>query len=140
MGTITSINCVTGDVTTYEPPAPTLEESQAAMLAQLAAIRYRRETGGIVVSGVPVATDRESQAIVDRIVKAYDDGDITGDVDFKSPGGWVSIGEATIRTIKAAGAQHVQACFSRERTLSTAITNSEDHDDLDLIDMEAGWP
>lgn len=139
MGTGFSYDLATGETTEFVVPPPTLEERQEAMLAQLADIRYQHETGGITVAGVPIATDRESQAIVDRIVKAYDDGDITGDVDFKSPAGWVSIGEATIRAIKAAGAQHVQASFSYERALATAIAAATDHSDLDEIDLEYGW-
>lgn len=110
------------------------------MLAALADRRWRAEVGGITVAGLAVPTDRTTQDRVDQIVKAYDDGDITGEVDFKAGGVWVTLSEAELRAIKAAGAQHIQACFSHERALAEAIAAAEDDAALDAIDIETGWP
>jgi hypothetical protein len=40
---------------------PTLEELRARRLAELAALRWEKETGGTTFNGIPVATDTVSQ-------------------------------------------------------------------------------
>lgn len=117
-----------------------LEELKADKLAALAQRRWEAETGGLTVGGLFVPTDRETQAIVDRTVKAFGDGDLTGAVDFKSPAGFVELTEVQLRAIKAAGAQHIQACFSAEKTFTTAITSAATLAVLDAIDINQGWP
>lgn len=121
----------------------TFAERRAAKLSALANRRWQAETGGIVVGGVSVKTDRATQDRVDQIVKAFDDGDITGPVKFKlAPGQWAVLDEATLRAIKATGAQHIQICFSREADLDAAIMAVADGDvaALDAIDIDTGWP
>ena len=121
-------------------PVPTLAELKADAQSRLASRRWQAETGGITVGGIFVPTDRETQGIVDRIVRAFADGDMTGSVNFKAPDGWVQIDEATARAIKAAGAQHIQACFDRESELSALIEAADDADALAAIDLDSGWP
>ena len=117
-----------------------LADRKAMMLAALANRRWLAETGGILVNGLPVPTDDKTQNRVDQIVKAYEDGDITGPIDFKAGGVWISLTEPHFRAIKAAGATHIQACFSRERQIAATIDAAEDHDALDLVDIHSGWP
>lgn len=131
----------TWDGETFAAPAgPSLADLKAARLAMLATRRWQAETGGITVAGVAVPTDRTTQDRVDQIVKAYDDGDIAGDIDFKAGGLWVSLTEAQLRAIKAAGAQHIQSCFSNERALAEAVEAAADETALSAIDLDAGWP
>lgn len=133
-------NAATGEIETITYSIP-LATRKAALRTSLADFRWRKETGGIVVGGLAVATDRETQTIVDRIVKAFDDGDITGVVKFKRGNGdWVQIGEAVARAIKAAGAQHVQACFARECEIDDLIEAAVNVSALDAIDITVGWP
>lgn len=143
------------DRQTYDAPVTTVEakrvvrhypaksipvaDRKSAMLAHLAAKRWAVETGGISLGQITVPTDRDTQSIVDRAVKAFGDGDITGAIDFKTPEGFVQIDEATMRAIKATGAQHIQACFSREAALAAAINAASSHAGLDAIDIDAGW-
>ncbi len=122
-----------------EPPL-TFAALQAARLTDLATVRYQHEVGGITVLGIPVPTDRETQSIVDRICKAFDDGDIDGTVSFKSPAGFVALDANAMKAIKALGAQHVQACFARESALAAEIVAAADQSALDAIDINAGWP
>lgn len=118
-----------------------LEERRAALRVELARIRWEHETGGIEVGGLTVPTDRETQAIVDRMVKAYADGDLTGAISFKrGDGDWVTIDEASARLIKKFGAQHVQACFKRECEIDGLIADAPDQAALDAIDLEEAWP
>lgn len=117
----------------------TIAQRKERMLAALADRRWQVETGGVTLGGLTIPTDRETQSIVARAVNAFGDGDITGPIDFKTPAGFVQIDEATMRAIKAAGAAHVQACFTREAVLSAEIASATTHAVLDAIDITAGW-
>jgi hypothetical protein len=126
---------------TPEELADRFTEAKAAKRADLANIRWEHETGGINVDGLTVPTDRETQTIVDRLVKAFDDGDLTDPVSFKrSAGDWLTIDADTARLIKRLGAQHVQVCFSRECVLDGEIAAAADRAALNAIDLTQGWP
>lgn len=119
--------------------AKTLAERKAQLLIALANKRWQVETGGVVFGGMTISTDRDTQSIVDRSVAAFADGDITGTIDFKTAAGFVQIEEATMRAVKAAGAQHIQACFTREKELTAAISAAATHAALDAVDINSGW-
>lgn len=112
---------------------------KAERIEHLAARRFDMETGGIVVNGVDIPTDRTTQDRVDQIVKAYDDGDIVGPIDFKGGSTWVSLDETALRAIKTAGAQHIQHCFTRERQLAEAINAASSVAEVVAIDINGGW-
>lgn len=140
-------NAATGETeTVYMTPeqvaarTPSIEDTRTAKMADLAQKRWEVEAGGISVGGLPVPTDDKTQNRVDQIVKAYEDGDISGAIDFKAGGMWVSLNETQMRAIKAAGAAHIQACFSNEKALAMQIEAAADLAALDLIDIEQGWP
>jgi hypothetical protein len=121
---------------TFEPFS--LDHHRSDAMAKLADRRWQAEVGGMNFDGVYIPTDRVTQAIVDRTCKAFEDGDITGTVDFKlSATVWLDIDEVMLKAIKAAGAQHVQACFSRERALAAEIDSAEDPR---TVDISTGWP
>lgn len=117
------------------------------MIADLAQRRWEAETGGITVTfptrdttvAMRVPTDERTQSRVDQVVSAFRDGDITDAVSFKMPWGVVYLGEADMRAIKKAGAQHIQSCFEREDILSKQIVVAADHEALDAIDFIHGW-
>lgn len=123
----------------YTVANKTLAERKAQMLIALADKRWQIEIGGITLGGLTIPTDRDTQSIVDRAVAAFADGDITAPIDFKTAAGFVQIDEANMRAIKAAGAQHIQACFTRERELTTAINGAATHAALDAVDINTGW-
>lgn len=123
----------------YTVVARTMADRKAEMLLRLADKRWQVEIGGITLGAVTIPTDRDTQSIVDRAVAAFADGDISGSIDFKTAAGFVQIDEAMMRAIKAAGAQHIQACFTREAELTAGIEGAHTHAALDAIDIEAGW-
>lgn len=115
------------------------KRSASARKAELAAIRYAKETGGIVVSGAPIATDRDTQAKLIAVrIKAKENASYT--VNWKTAGGFVSLDAATIIAIADAVSAHIQACFDREAVLTAAIDGAADQAALDAIDLNAGWP
>lgn len=117
-----------------------LDERKAQIVAAIADRRWRAETGGLTFDAMRIPTDRETQAIIARTVQSLADGDITGPIKFKMPFGFVSITASHLAAIKRAGAEHIQACFDREADLVEAVTAAADHDALDAIDIETGWP
>lgn len=109
-------------------------------LAQLADRRWEAETGGIVLGGVPIKTDRESTA---KITAAYVQASANPSFTVRwkvDTGVFVTLDAATIIAIGDAVTAHVQACFDNEDVLTTAIRAAEDLVALDAIDIEAGWP
>lgn len=107
--------------------------------AELAAIRYAKETGGATVNGSPVATDRETQAKLIAVrIKAKENPAYT--VNWKTPAGFVSFDAPTIIAIADGVADHIQACFDREAALTASIDAAADQAALDAIDLTVGWP
>ncbi|WPZ36714.1 DUF4376 domain-containing protein [Thalassobaculum sp. OXR-137] len=100
--------------------------------------RWEVETGGITVSGVPVATDALTQAKLSGARQlAQDDDQIT--IKWKSADGtWVTLDATAVTAIARAVGLHVQACFAQEEALHAAIDDAADHDDLDLINTTTG--
>lgn len=125
----------------HQMEAIPLEDRKAERLTELAQRRWEIETGGVTVGELTVPSDRDTQDRIDQIVKAYDDGDLSGPVKFKlAPGVHIDIDETTLRAIKAVGAQHIQECFAREADLAAAILAAEDLPALEAIDIAGFWP
>lgn len=123
------------------PPAPVVdtEALRERMLADLSAIRYAREIGGCIVSGVEVRTDRESQSLLTgAAVSAMLNPAYT--VAWKAVSGWVTLDAAAILGLASAVRAHVQACFDRERELSDMLASAADAAALAAVDIAAGWP
>lgn len=92
------------------------ETNRAAARARLADLRWRHETGGVVLDGVgPVATDRETQARLTSLVQALEAGLIAAPVSWKAAKGWVDLSPDALRAMARAVATHVQAGFAAER-------------------------
>lgn len=127
-------------------PVLPLPDAKAAKLANLAAIRFQRETGGIVLAhpsfpeGVPIKTDRETQSIVlGAYVKASSDPEFS--INYKiSDGIFMPVDAEMITLVGDAVFAHVQACFDNEATLTAAILAAADLAALDEIDINEGWP
>lgn len=117
-----------------------IEDRKALMLDALADRRWRAETGGGILSGVPIKTDRDSTAkITAAYVQAVANPSFT--VRWKvDTGVFITLDAATIIAIGDAVTAHVQACFDNEDALTTAILAAEDHNALDLVDIHSGWP
>lgn len=122
------------------PEPPTFSELKEAKKADIAHMRWQAEVGGMDFDNLRIPTDRETQAIVDRIVKAYQDKDLDGPVKFKLPQGFFDLTESHLKAIKRAGAQHIQACFRKEADLCEAVEAAADEAELKAIDITTGWP
>ena len=133
----------TGEVTTIDLPPLTLDELMQARLTELASQRWLRETGGIVVQGMPIKTDRESQGLLtSAYVMATRDPDFT--VRWKIENGlFVEISAALIIMAGDAVTMHVQACFDNEAAHTAALVaayQAQDAEALNAIDIGANWP
>lgn len=116
------------------------DEARAAKLAALAENRWSAERSGIVVSSIPVMTDRESQALITgAALQAFMDASYSL-VWKTATGDFVTLSSAQLLAIAQAVRAHVQACFNREAALTTAIEAAGDATALAAIDISAGWP
>lgn len=89
-------------------------------LSQLATLRYEKEIAGITVNGTIIKTDRESQATLTGAWVAVQQNPAKL-IDWKADSGWAQIDKPTIEALSIAVAEHVQACFSREKAISLEI-------------------
>ena len=118
---------------------PPLEDAKARKLAALATRRWRAEQAGTVLDGLPVATDTASQIkVVGAALAAQMDPGYL--VQWKTATGFITLDAMTVIGLAQAIRAHVQACFDNEAALSASIDAAEDHDALESIDVEAGWP
>jgi hypothetical protein len=121
------------------PPPATATQLRAAA----ADARWRRETGGITVSGIPVHTDDRSKMMLmgARIQATAAPGFST---QWKGADGqFVTLDAATIGALSDAVLAHVDACFAREQEVLAAI-NAGDVTTLAEIeqafaDVNAPW-
>jgi hypothetical protein len=107
-----------GEIAQYQPPTLT----QAQLLSALAAHRYATETGGIIVSGIPVLTDDRSKLMINgALAAAQRDENFT--TKWKTPTGFVTLGAAQIIAVADAVAGHVNRCFSAESEVAVDIAS-----------------
>lgn len=126
-----------------EATAATAERARlrdpAARKAELANLRWERQSAGIIVDGINLRTDRESildlRAIAGRDAAVYP-------LSYKADSGWVSLASADMAG-RLANAQdaHIQACFDREAVLAGMIDAlATDPEALAVLDLSEGWP
>lgn len=115
------------------PPPPTIEQLKAYATAK----RFAVETGGIVVDGVSILTDRESQRMI-ADAASYVDRYAVATINFKSASGFVALTAAQIGAIAGAVGAHVQASFSAEMTVDAAIDAGTITTKADID--AASWP
>ena len=120
-------------------PIP-LEEVKATCKAAATDLRWRKETAGILISGVPVATDDRSKTLI-LGKRAQAQRNPSMSFRWKAAGGeWVELTGSQIIAIADAVADHVQACFDREGELHDAIDAAETAAAVLAVDITAGWP
>lgn len=111
---------------------------KARLLAKLADVRYQHETGGIVINGAEVKTDRESQStITGAYARAISNPAAT--VKWKADNGFVTLDAEAIKMFGGAVFDHVQGCFAREAELTDLVSAAGDVAGLMSIGIEAGW-
>lgn len=103
-------------------PTPENQPTAAAQRAALAEVRWRRETGGIVLPGGAVLrTTREGQAQLAAAVKSAEMFPDLAPFDWKFETGWQSLTAVELAAAARAVASHVLACFAAERAVSEQI-------------------
>ena len=110
-------------------------ERRRALLAELPAIRFRHETGGVVFDGIPLHTDRESQVTIALTALQG-----TAERWKGSDGKWYDLDSERLAEAAAAVIQHKRACFAREEALASEIRQVDRLEALEAIDLEEGWP
>lgn len=93
----------------------------ADLAAYAASARYKKEVGGIVVSGATVQTDRGSQA---QLTGAYNfvQANPSASIQWKqADGSFVELSAEQITAIALAVAGHVQGCFAKEAEVLAGI-------------------
>ncbi len=107
---------------TFAPPPPAPPPSAADLYVAAVDKRWRVETGGISVGGVPVATDRESQSLITG-AHAYVLTNPDVSIKFKAANGFVDLDATRVTAVATAVAAHVQACFAVEADVAAAIAD-----------------
>ena len=126
---------------TFSPPPPVLNDMRAAMITAVAEKRWQVENGGVVFGTTTIRTDDKSQGKITSAVALFDNDPTLTLIDWEAqPGVWVSVDAPTMKEIGKTAGRHVQACFSRARSLSEQINAATDAAALAAIDIESGWP
>ena len=131
---------VDGVVVKYDPnpPSATIEIAVSRKLSELSSYRFEQETGGIVVSSTPIATSRESQALITS-ARIFAKENTAYTVNWKTSSGFVSFNSEQIITISDAVRDHVESCFDKELTDTNAINELTTIEDVDAYNVKAGW-
>ena len=115
------------------PPEPSAPPHDWAGL--IAARRYEAEIAGTVVSGMPLDTGRDSQALITgATVQAMLDPNYS--LRWKTVAGFVDLTAEQIIAVATAARGHVQACFNRESELLDALAAGTFSPEM----LDQGWP
>lgn len=97
-------------------------EARTKAYADLADLRWRRETGGLSLpGGMSIITTRESQAQIAGVVQSINAGLISEPIDWKLASGWQQLTTAQITSVAGAVADHVKQCFAAERAVTAQM-------------------
>lgn len=120
-------------------PIP-LDEVKAARKAVATDLRWQKETAGILIAGMLVATDDRSKTLIlGKRAQAQSNPAMV--FRWKAASGdWVDLTGDQIIAIADAVADHVQACFDREGDLHDLIDAAETAEAVLAVDIAAGWP
>jgi len=125
----------------YDIRSLTVVEKKELMYKDLARIRYERETQGIIVNGIKIASDRSTQSMLNNAIQIMrEDPDKL--IWWKGIENWTEIDLTTITVISQCMVDYVEKCFRNEKGLYDRIrlVVDNDWDDLETIDLNAGWP
>jgi len=117
-------------------PVRTIE----SLLAEVAAKRWQVETDGIMVAGVPIATDREAQSLLNSAFIDLQSG-LINDTQWKAANGtFTLVTLVQLEPVAQAVAAHRRACFAAEQVHAEAINALETQAELDAYDINTDWP
>jgi hypothetical protein len=121
---------------------PSLVEMKDAKCAEIRNLRWLKEVGGIVLNGVAIRTDENSQTKINGAVTLLMlDPEMAGIDNWEAtPGNFVTLPRATMEAVGMAVGQHIQACFTRSRELSDLVVNANSRAAVEAVDITVGWP
>jgi len=107
----------------------------AEWAGRIAARRFQAETGGVIVEGIQVNTERDSQSLLTgaAFAASLDPG---YHIKWKAATGFVDLTGEQILGIASQVRAFVQACFSREAELLGAVADGS----ITVQMLEEGWP
>ncbi|WP_052750446.1 DUF4376 domain-containing protein [Pseudomonas putida] len=117
-----------------------LSDDEKAAIAEvwaqrIADRRFQAETGGAVVEGLAVNTERDSQSLLTGAAFAASlDPDYR--IKWKTASGFVDLTGGQVIALATAMRAHVQACFDREAELLSAVADGTITGQM----LEQGWP
>ncbi len=111
----------------------TLDQAKMAKLDELAFYRYAQEVAGVQINGLIYSTDRGSQERMASTHAAFAAGLIQS-VDWKLGAGvFVPHNAALFSAVYAEVLTHVQAAFSKERSLAAQVAAAQSIEALEQI-------
>lgn len=93
----------------------------AGLSSYAAAKRFAVETGGIIINGAQIATDRVSQAMIGNAY-AYVQASGAESVSYKTDAGFVTLTAEQIKAVALAVGAHVQASFAAEAQIDAELS------------------
>lgn len=121
-----------------DAPKPT--RTKASLVEEVAAKRWQVETGGILVNGDPIATDREAQSQLSSAFVDLQSG-LINDTQWKDAiGTFTLVTLVQLEPVAKAVAAHRRACFTAEQAHVEAINALDTQAELDAYDITTGWP
>jgi hypothetical protein len=113
-GDYTLENAPTTDV---DPPSPPTKEQ---LLYYASECRIQKESAGIEIEGVEIATDRDSQNLIKgAVIAVMRDPSFT--TRFKAKNQWLTVGSNEISLIGDSVLEHVSSCFALESDVADKI-------------------
>lgn len=103
--------------------------------ALIAARRFKVETGGVTVGGIPVNTERDSQVLMTGAAFAAS-LDPNYQIKWKSATGFVELNRDQVIGLASQVRAFVQACFNREAELLGFVADGSITAEM----LEEGWP
>lgn len=126
---------------TYSAEGRPLDDIKTDLKAKVSALRWAKETGGVAAGGQVIRSDEVSQAKLNGAVTLINSDPSLTSIDWEAqPGVWVTASREEILALGIAVGRHVQSCFSRARALHEMIAAAASKEELQAIDIEAGWP
>ena len=107
----------------------------AEWAGRIAARRFQAETSGVIVEGIQVNTERDSQALLTGAAFAAS-LDPAYQIKWKAATGFVDLSAQQIIGVASAVRAFVQVCFNREAELLGAVADGSITAEM----LEEGWP
>lgn len=117
----------------YTSSPKSIESVKNELKSKVAKQRYEKEISGIEVNNLKILTDRESQTKLNNVYVSLKNNFINS-VDWKtSSGNWETLSVNEFESIVLAVSEHVQVCFTEEKTKCTQIDLATSLSELKII-------